>query len=604
MQLRKFICFEAKTLLNKRYLTIFLAFLFASAYFIQFGIGQYKHILEEKNNFLEFEREKYKQFVYPSNYGNYGLRLLFMPSSFMVFFDSGPIPAGMTAFIDGSERMKIYQPLKGGSAFSMISSAFMTFSGLILLFGSGLILLYGFQGSKDHEWLKFLEELAGSRARLFLYQLISRSLFLLLFCMVMAVLSIILFLINGMAVNIGWILILTLGIFLMLFCFLSGGLIAGTMKKRFVGWASMVIAWFLIAFLVPVLTYQWTYSRASSINSTHKMETKKQRTFWEYEGGSFEEEGKFDDSKKGTEKEQQMFLYFWNNGFKTAMGYEKDMLIKMENNASFYQTLAGFFPSAFFLSVSNELSSRGFSNMRAFNEYTQEKKKDFIWYIAQNHIFSQKKVFPPFIKGDENIYQSQSRLPGNYGFGITVTLLWLVLLFVIYWISLNRMLDRAQDTKRELSPDELKQNKTNVIFTSDKGLLPQLIRKLRFQKIAFVSVPGPDSLPGDTKVKNLFSFFGLAVPVELQKISGKYIYTLDPDDKGRVLLEITSSFKTEVLIFDNFLAGLSDDFINHFAGVINSIKKDRIVVYFTNSFLINMVIGECGIKWTKEKMSF
>jgi ABC-type transport system involved in multi-copper enzyme maturation permease subunit len=604
MHLRKFIEFEAKKVTSRRYIAVVLVFLVASGYFIQFGISQYKHILEEKNNFLEFEREKYKQFFKPSIYGNYGLRLLFVPSPFMAFFDGGPVPVGMTAFMDGSERMKIYQPLKGQRGFTMITSAFMTFAGFILLFGSGLALLYGFSGSKGHEWLKFLEELAGDRKRLFLYQLISKTFTLLLFCLVLAGLSIILFIINGVSVNLGGVLIISLGIFIMLFCFLFGGLITGTLKSRFWGWSSMVISWFLMAFIIPVLIYHFTYLRAGSITSAHKMETKKQKAFWDYEKNSFKKEGTFNDSKKGTENEKQMFLHFWDNGFKKAMRYEKNMLNEMKNNASFFQTLAGFFPTTFFISINNEMSSRGFFNLLAFNAYTQEKKIDFIWYIAQNHIFSTGMVFPPFIKKNENIYQGQSRLPGNYGFGMAVTLIWLIVLFSLYWIRFNRMLDRTRDTKRELSPHELKKNKTNVIFTSDKGLLPQLIAKLKLQNIPFVSVPGPASLPGDIKIKNLFSLFDLDVPEALKKTAGKYVYALEPDDKGRILSEITRSLKADVLIFNNFLAGLSDDLINHFVELLKSLKKGRTIVYFTNSLMVTTLICDCGIKWTKEKMTF
>jgi EamA domain-containing membrane protein RarD len=70
---------------------------------------------------------------------------------------------------------------------------------------------------------------------------------LLLFCLGLAGLSMILFIINGVAVNIGHVLIISLGIFIMLFCFLVGGLGAGTLKNRFWGWFSIVIAWFAMA---------------------------------------------------------------------------------------------------------------------------------------------------------------------------------------------------------------------------------------------------------------------------------------------------------------------------------------------------------------------
>lgn len=109
MKLRKFIKLEIKKVLGKRYLTIALFFLMASCYFIQNGIGQYKHLLKERDNFIKFEIDTYKQFINPSVYGDYGFRILYEPSPMMAFFDSGvPVSPSMTSIIDGSERMKIY----------------------------------------------------------------------------------------------------------------------------------------------------------------------------------------------------------------------------------------------------------------------------------------------------------------------------------------------------------------------------------------------------------------------------------------------------------------------------------------------------------------
>jgi hypothetical protein len=579
----------------------------ASGYLFYHGLSQYKHILKENKNFLEFEREKYNQFLYPSYYGNYGLRLRYEPSPFMAFFDSGPV-GDMTAYIDGSERMRIYQSLIGQGAFNMLKSAFMTFSGFMMLFGSGLILLYVFFGTKNHDWLKFLEELTGSRRKLFLYQFISMTVILMLFCLVIALLSIILFIITGVSVNIGWILIYYRGLFLMWFCFLFGGLIAGTLKNQLWGGVIIGIIWFVFTFVVTTIIYQLSYDQAGSINSPFKMETVKLKLFQGYEKGSLEKEGLFDKSKYGDENEARMFMRFWNGDFKKIMKKEEEMLFEMKKRISFHQTASAFFPSTFFLSSSNEMSSRGFSGLVEFNEYTREMKKAFIWFIADIYLLSKKvnewKELAPFPKENENIYKGQIRLPGNYSFGLAITCIWLIVLLGLYWYMFNRMLDRAQDTQRELSPDELKKNKTNVIFTLDKGILPQLIKKLRLLNIPFLSIPGPASLPGDTTVKNLLSLFGLAVPEALKEIAGKYVFTLEPDQKGKILIEITRGLKADIFIFNNFLAGLSDAIIRDFAITLKALKKGRKVVYFTNSILINAIIGDGEKRFDDEVIPF
>jgi hypothetical protein len=549
MQFRKYIGFESKYLLSLRFIAVLLVFFLVCGYFVC-----------------------------------YGLRLLFVPSPFMAFFDGGPVPNLMTAFIDTSERMNIYQPLKSQSAFARFNNLFMNFAGFILLFGSALVLFYGYDSFRRHAWLKFLESKLKSRKELYFYLIASRIVILLLICLLLGALSVLLFIIRGVSINACQVLAYSMGFFVLLLYFLVIGFCGGTAKNQFKGGGTIVVSWFLLAFIIPMLICQWTFSRAAKIESAYNMEERKLKKFMAYERTTFEEEGKFDASKRGSQKEKDMFMAFWNKGFKHIMEDEQKMLNEIKDHISYYQTMAALFPSTFFLSFSGEMSSHGFSSLVGFYEYTQEVKKDFFWFRAENYIFSDKKEFQPFFKEDnDKLYQGQSQLPDNFGFGFVMTVLWLAVLFVFSWLGFNRMLDRARDTERELSPDELNKDKTNVIFTSDKGLLPQLVTKLRSQNIPFLSVPGPASLPGDVKVKNLFSLFGLAVPEVLKEIAGEYVFTLEPDQKGKVLSEITRSLTADVLIFDNFLAGLSDDIIHYFAGVLNSIKKGRIIVYFTNS---------------------
>lgn len=607
MRSKKFLKLEAKKVLSRRYLTIALVFLVASGYFIQYGIGQYKHVLKERDNFIKFEFDTYQQFINPSVYGDYGFRLLYEPSPLMAFFDSGvPVSPSMTAIIDGSERMKIFHSLKGQGGFTMIASAFMTFAGFILLFGSGLVLLFGFSGTKDHEWLKLLDDITG-RKKLFSYLLLSKAFILLLFCLVLAGLSLVLFLINGVDVNPGQVLLISLGAFVMLLFSLGVGLATGTLKNRFWGWASMVIAWFVMAFLIPVIIYHWTYSRATSIQSTYKMEAANQKIFTEYEKSSKEKAGVFDQSKRGTELEKEMFIFFWEGGFKEAMRNEEAMINEMKDNASFFQNLTALFPSTFFLSVNTEMSSRGFANLVGFYEYSKQKKKDFIWYLAENYILSTKMAFPPFIKGNENIYQGQSCLPGYFNFGLATNLVWLLVLLWLFWSGFNRMLDHVpKKTKPEFKANRIKKKIINVVLTANRGPYPKLLVELRSQNTAYVAIPKPVHLPGELKVKDLLGLFGLAVPEKLQKKADKYIYSLEVDDNARALLEIIRSLagKPVIIIFDNFVSDLSDDLIDDFAELLKSKSFKNTVVYFTKTISTSTKIAKYVHRCTNEKQFY
>ncbi|MCP4221353.1 MAG: hypothetical protein GY765_42400 [bacterium] len=588
-------------------MAVVFIFVLLAGYFIQYGIGRYKDALEEKSNFLNLENKKIERIVYIPQMGFYGVKLLFVPSPLIAFFNAGPVPENMTGFIDSSERMIIYNSLRGQNAFSGFTSLFVNFAGFVLLFGSLLALVYGYTGSKDHQWLKFLEGLTGSRKKLFFYLLTGRAILLLAVCLVLAAVSMLLFLINGVGLNPGKVLIYILAVFLMLLCFLFIGLGAGALKSQVTGGVMMGAGWLLLAFLLPVLLCHWTYSRAAGIESPFKVDTEKQKLFMGYEKGSNEKAGKFDASKRGTEYEKLMFLEFWNNGFKKSMEYDEKMLEQVKEQGTFFQTLDGFCPSTFFLSVSNEISGGGFINLVSFQKYTQKMKKDFIWFYADLYILS-KKSFKPFIQGTENIFEGKSRLPHNFSFGLAVLVIWLAGLLFLIWLAFNRLLDRLPDIgeteaeTKDFKQDEFKKNRVTSVVTFNSALLVHFLERLRKHENRHIFAPGPDSLPGDVRVKNLFSFFGLPVPERLQPMADRYVGSLKKDYKALAVLEIIRTFEeTEFFIFNDFLAGLSEQFAEYFAGVLDTLKKSRKIVYFTDSM---PKIGDDIIRRANERQPF
>jgi len=606
MSFKKFICLEIDRLFDWRKLLILLLFYLLAVYFIQSGIGQYKDSLEEKKRFQEFEKIKVENFQYYAQYGTYGFRLFYIPGLMSALFsNAGIITTNLNAFIDAGERMKIYESFKGKNAFIGYTSIFLNLNGILFVFGSLLALFYGLETYKYNEFLKFLVNIKDSRKKVFWFAFLSRLLFLLGFCLVIALTAWILFMINGFTgIDIGQLIIYYLVSFLMLGFFLFAGMVAGLLKTKQASMIAIFAVWLLFVFIIPAAVGKIVYNHAESIVSTYEMEHEKFKLMMEIERKAKEQVGKLDAKNTNTKIRQQLHEYFWNNEFREILGKEQAMINEMKGVVSLHHNLSLIFPTSFFLSVNNEISGRGHECLISFYEHVFKLKTGFIQYYAKKSFYSNEKIVKPYLNGEENIFYAPNLLPDNFSFGFLISLFWLLLLIFLSWISFNRMLDYAHETSRELSPDELKKSKTNVIFTSDKGLLPQLITKLRSQNISFLLFPGPASLPGDIMVKNLLSFFGLSVPEALQEISVRYVYTLEKGEKVRVLIEIVKSLKADVLIFDNFLAGASDELVNYFADVLNSLKKGRIVVYFTDSFLVSTVISDCGLKWSTEKISF
>ena len=605
MGFKKFLFLEASRIFCIRKALILLLFYLFSIYFIQSGIGQYKENLREKEPFQEYEKIRVENFQYYAQYGTYGFRLLFIPGPLSALVsNAGVINTNINAFIDAGERMKIYESFKGKTAFIGYTSIFMNLTGFILLFYSLLVLFYGQESYRNHEFLKFLE-CKLSRKKLFLMIFLSRLLLLLSWCLLIALTAWFLYMLNGInRINVGMFALYNLVAFIMLGFFLFCGMLAGTFKNKLTRIVFIFALWLLFVFFIPALVSKIVYNRAESIMSTYKMDIEKFKVMMSIEKKAKEEAGKLDVDNVNTEIRRKLYEYFWNNEFKTIFGYEQSMINEMKDVVSLYHNLSLFFPTSFFLSANNEISGCGYESLIAFYEYAYKLKMGFVQYYAEKSFYSGEKTVKPFLKGDENIFHGSSHLPAKFDFGLLISIFWLLIPLFLLWIRFNRVLDLAQDTQRELSPGELKKDNTNIILTSDKGILTQLIAKLRFQNIPFLYVPGPGNLPGDTTVKNLLFFFGLAVTEALKGIAGKYIFTLEPDQKGKVFVEIIKSLKADVIVFDNFLAGLSDDAINYFAGVLSSLKKGRTVVYFTNSLMVTTLICDCGIKWTDEKIAF
>jgi hypothetical protein len=605
MGFKNFLYFEARRIFCIRKALILLLFCLFSVYFIQSGISQYKENLGEKGHFQEFEKIRVENFQYYVQYGTYGFRLLFIPGPLSALIsNAGIIHANLNAFIDSGERMKIYESFKGKTPFIGYTSIFMNLTGFILLFYSLLVLFYGLESYRNHDFLKFLE-CKLSRKKLFMSVFFSRLFLLFAWCLIISLTVWFLYILNGITgINVGMFALYNLVAFLMLGFFLFVGMMAGTYKNKFNRIAVVISVWLIFVFLIPAVVGKIVYHRAESILSTYKMEIEKFKVMMSIEKKALEQAGKLDVKNTNTEIRRQLHEYFWNNEFKTIFGYEQSMINEMKDVVSLYHNLSLFFPTSFFLSTNNEISGCGYESLIGFYDHAYKLKMGFTQYYAEKNFYSGEKTVKPFLNGDENIFHASSHLPAKFDFGLVISLLWLLLLLYLLWNRFNRMLDSVQDTQRDLNPDELKNNKTNVIFTLDKGLLPQLIKKLRLILKNILAVPGPDSLPGDTTVKNLFSLFGLAMPEAIKEIAGKYVFTLEPDQKGKVLLEIAEALKADILIFDNFLAGLSDAFIHYFASTIKLMKKGRKVVYFTNSILINTIIGDWIKRFNDEDIPF
>jgi ABC-type transport system involved in multi-copper enzyme maturation permease subunit len=410
MEFKKLFLLEASRFLSRRKVVILLLFYLLAWYLLQSGIARYESGFRERKKFQEFEKTRIENFQYYAQYGTYGFRLLYTPGPLSALFNNaGIISTNLNAFVDSGERMKIYESFKGKNAFIGYTSIFLNLTGLILLFGSLLALLYGFEAYKDRTFLKFLEGIVRSRRKLFGFVLISR-LFLLLIGNVIITLTVwFIFLLNGLPnIDVVKLFLYSLVSFLMLACFLIAGMLASSVKNRMAGMISVFAIWLLFVFFIPAMVGEIVYGRAESLISTYKMEMEKLKLMMSIEKQAKEQAGKLDVENTNTKIRQQLHEYFLNNEFKKIFNQEKSMIKEMKGIVALHHNLSLVFPSSFFLSVNNEISGRGYENLIAFYEHVSKLKVGFIQYYAEKSFFSDEKTITPYLKGEENIFYAPS----------------------------------------------------------------------------------------------------------------------------------------------------------------------------------------------------
>jgi ABC-type transport system involved in multi-copper enzyme maturation permease subunit len=224
--------------------------------------------------------------------------------------------------------------------------------------------------------------------------------------------------------------------FLMFLVFFILGTITSTMKSKVVGLMTMTIIWFVLVFFIPAAVHAVISDRAESLTPIYKNELSQFRILLDWEQRAIQKGGIVKKEEKMPQEEREGIERFWNNEFKNIMNIESQIQSEMKNNIEVYHNLSIFFPSTFYFSTTNEISSKGYDNLIDFYKNAQEVKRNFFrYYINQIYYYSNYSKVESFIKGDENMFYARSRLPSNFKLGIWIMVFYLGMLS---WWSYKR----------------------------------------------------------------------------------------------------------------------------------------------------------------------
>ena len=623
-KIKTFFPYEIKRLFGKRKGVILLVFLIISLLLVQNGVSNYKERLSDIDVFKETERLKVGQYINYRQYGTYGFRTTHLPAPISLFFVNSNVVPEMTSVVDSGERLNIYHSLKGKNPYALRKSGFADFSGFLFFFGTLLALLYGYGTFNSFKYIRFLSTLTPrSRDRsVFISLMVTRIILLFLIQLFFFCSAFILTIINGVSLPLN-----AAAIFFFLEMFLANsiffvfGTITGTIGSRIKGGSIALICWIFLLFLLPEALNFYISKRAGHITPVYKLEQEKQKIVMDFEKRAIKKVGIFNNGKKVENSRRKVMLSYISNEVKQIRALEVGMRDEMTGIANHYHWLSIIFPTTFYRSVSEEVSSEGFLNLMDYYRYVEDLKWGFVNFYVEKVYFSNFTKVEPYKAPGELIYQAGSRLPGTFFYGLVLNLFYF---FVLMWVSYGRFKKVLyQEPKKEVTSDfemtiDLSGKKYEIleIYGEDsRERVFNLLRGIRSEnnvkkfsgvffmdntdilthskKLDLLYLCPTETIPEDIRAIELFRLISRLTgarcaefPLPLETNKTETFGQLEPEDQGLLLMSALDLRKSKLYVVDDLCKGKQFDIWAAFKGRMEELCEEGSKVLYMATQLI------------------
>jgi ABC-type transport system involved in cytochrome c biogenesis ATPase subunit len=246
--------------------------------------------------------------------------------------------------------------------------------------------------------------------------------------------------------------------------------------------------------------------------------------------------------------------------------------------------------------------------------------------------FSNYSKVEPFAQNSENIFYGHSLLPANIAPGLSVNMLYIIILFTFSYSRFRKSLFSLPLNERTVSPPQLELVKGELtVIVSEGHLFKNLLYNLwngealeldkkgyklnintvgpnqvneTKREMSFCYMCHPESIPGDITTRNFISFIshllsssgsltGTAgytdILKELGPIAGKNFSRLKIHEKGEVMLAILRMTGKDLYLLYNTARGMPIEFTIQLKEQMETlIAQGALVIYLTHDELINV----------------
>jgi hypothetical protein len=137
--------------------------------------------------------------------------------------------------------------------------------------------------------------------------------------------------------------------------------------------------------------------------------------------------------------QKKFAVQFLNSSYLLNTGLETKYLRDVEKVIRGHERQSVLFPTTFYQFLTNEASGKGFYGYMEFMEYIMKLRNRFMQFYLKRRYEANNAVIEPFVRGDENIFHSRSRLPDMYWFGALATVLYCIALFFLAFRRLRQL---------------------------------------------------------------------------------------------------------------------------------------------------------------------
>jgi hypothetical protein len=558
-------------------------------------------------------------------YARVGIRMLFIPPPCEIFFKDTTFPPDAMAKVNSIVKVQIVNNLKGKAAVSGIGNGKIDFSRIVLWLINLFALWYGYESLQSRDFILSLSS-KWSRARVYFSILTPR--FILFAGAYVSMFGAILLFIKARGIELSFADYKVLsGYFLvtliMLLAFFLGGFIYGTFKSTAVSFACILGTLIILTFLVPGLIGEIAGENFPDSIEDYQTELDKFKIVGDFENISAEKHGKFDRSKMETAR--KVMENYRKKYFQKIVKREEQLMNRMQRAVDITNKLAILTPTTFFLLTGNEVSGKGYGNYMEFYAYVKVMWCNFARFWITRVFYHDPNVLVYFLKGDENIFKSKSRLPELYEYGLLIHLGYIIVLLLISYVRFKKWLNPAPKKTNAFEKVDVvfykgKQYTVKVDFNDfsrqllnefcgqGKGLEWQVVidgKHLKAnEKQDFFFTPNFKQIPGDIKVRDLLMLFkrllkltDRAVEEAVKSINKKVMNSrfgkLENFNKAVVLLILAQLTKANVYIFIDFAAGIPGSLRNKLSVYVDKLEKKGCII-------IDIVTMDCYLLETNE----